>query len=94
MVDGLNAIPGISCKPAPLGAFYAFPDVSGTYGRTIAGKEIKDSTTFAEAALEDAKVSVIPGIGFGEDRCVRLSYATSRETISKGLAQLAAWLKG
>lgn len=94
MVDGLNALPGVSCKPAPMGAFYAFPDVSRVFGRTIAGKEIKDSTSFAEAALEDAKVSVIPGIGFGEDRCVRLSYATSRETISKGLAQLGEWLKG
>jgi aspartate aminotransferase len=94
MVDGLNAIPGISCKPAPMGAFYAFPDVSRVFGRTIGGKEITGSTAFAEAALEDAKVSVIPGIGFGEDRCVRLSYATSRETIAKGLAQLGEWLKG
>lgn len=94
MVDLLNALPGVACKPAPMGAFYAFPDVSGVFGRTIGGKLIKDSTTFAEAALEDAKVALVPGIGFGEDRCVRLSYATSRDTIEKGIAQLAAWLKG
>ncbi len=93
LVDGLNALPGVTCAPPPLGAFYAFPDVSGTYGRNIQGIEVTDSMTFAQAALEKALVSVVPGVAFGEDRCVRLSYATSEEAISKGLGRLAELLK-
>jgi aspartate aminotransferase len=88
MIEGLRAIPGVTIDPPPLGAFYAFPDVSGLFGKTIAGKEIKGSLDFADVALEHAKVAVVPGIGFGEDRCVRLSYATDRATIQNGLAAL------
>src|SRR5690606_32255514 len=81
MIEGLRAIPGVTIDPPPLGAFYAFPDVSGLYGKTIAGKVINGSLDFADVALEHAQVAVVPGIGFGEDRCVRLSYATDRATI-------------
>ncbi len=88
LVDGLNAIPGITCDPAPTGAFYAFPDVSALYGKEFQGRVINGSLDFADFALEKAQVSVIPGIAFGEDRCVRLSYATSPEKITEGLARL------
>lgn len=93
IVDGLNALKGVSCDPAPMGAFYAFPDVSATYGMEIEGRRITDSITFAEAFLEVANVSVVPGVAFGEDRCVRLSYATSDENIERGLERLAKYLK-
>ncbi len=88
MIDGLRAIPGVTIDPPPLGAFYAFPDISSLYGKTIGDKAIKGSLDFADVALEKAQVAVVPGIGFGEDRCVRLSYATDRRTIEKGLAAL------
>lgn len=88
IVDGLNAIPGFSCNPEPTGAFYAFPDVSALYGREFQGRVINGSLDFADFALEKAQVSVIPGIAFGEDRCIRLSYATSREIITEGVARL------
>lgn len=93
IVDGLNGLKGVKCDPAPRGAFYAFPDVSGTYGIEIGGKKITDSMSFAEAFLEVANVSVVPGVAFGEDRCVRLSYATSEKNIENGLARLAKYLK-
>ncbi len=87
IVEGLNSLPGVTCTP-PQGAFYAFPDVSGVFGKTIDGKKIENSMDFADAALEKARVSVVPGVAFGEDRCIRMSYATSRENISRGIDRL------
>jgi aspartate aminotransferase len=92
MTQRLNSMPGVECV-APSGAFYCFPDVSRHYGRTIGGVDVKDSTTFAKAALQDAKIALVPGVEFGEDRCVRLSFATSMELIDKGLDRLGAMLK-
>ncbi len=91
LVSGLNEIDGINCA-VPEGAFYVFPDVSGTFGKKINGREIKDSMSFSEILLEEANVSVVPGVAFGEDRCVRLSYATSEAQILKGLERLKAAL--
>ena len=83
LVDGLNAIPGIHC-PEPDGAFYVFPRVSDLYGGAITG-----SDAFAEYLLNEARVAVVPGSGFGADGYVRLSYATSMSTIQKGLERIA-----
>ncbi len=91
LVDGLNALDGFACAE-PGGAFYVFPDISALYGRTMKGHEIKDSMTFAEALLKEANVSVVPGVAFGEDRCVRLSYATSEDLIEKGLKRIGEFL--
>ena len=91
MAERLNAIAGVHCVQ-PTGAFYCFPDVSGHYGRTIGGAEVTDSMSFATAALEQANIAVVPGGAFGEDRCVRLSFATSLEKIDKGLDRLAKLL--
>ncbi|HEY3298569.1 MAG TPA: pyridoxal phosphate-dependent aminotransferase [Armatimonadota bacterium] len=88
IVDGLNAIPGIVC-PNPGGAFYVFPNVSGLYGKSYKGKVINGSDAFAEYLLAEALVSVIPGSGFGADKNVRLSYATSMANIKKGLDRIA-----
>jgi len=91
MAARLNAIEGVTCTE-PTGAFYCFPDVSATYGRTLGGIEVTDSMTFAKAALESANVAIVPGAPFGEDRCIRLSFATSMENIDKGLDRLAKLL--
>jgi aspartate aminotransferase len=91
IVDRLNRIPGIRCN-RPDGAFYVFPDVAGCYGKTYAGVKVTDSLSFAAACLEKAHVALVPGAAFGEDRCVRLSFATSRELIGKGLDRLAKLL--
>jgi len=79
----LNEIDGISCVE-PEGAFYAFPDISGTG---------MDSMTFASKLLEEALVAVVPGIAFGSDKHVRLSYATSIHEITRGMDRIEKWLK-
>ena len=92
MAGRLNAIPGVACVP-PQGAFYCFPDVSAHYGKKIGGVEVKDSASFARAALEGRQVALVPGVEFGEDRCVRLSFATGMEQIDKGLDRIEKMLK-
>jgi aspartate aminotransferase len=88
LIPALNALPGVTCT-APGGAFYAFPDVSAHYGRKIGGHAVTGSQSFAKALLETVAVAVTPGLAFGEDRCVRISFATSRARIEEGVARLA-----
>ncbi len=91
MAQRLNAIEGVVC-PEPTGAFYCFPDVSSHYGRNMNGVKIKGSMDFAKALLEQAKVALVPGLPFGCDKNVRLSFACSLEQITKGLDRLEEWL--
>jgi aspartate aminotransferase len=77
----------------PEGAFYAFFDVSAHFGRKLAGREVKDSTSFCLAALETAHVNVVTGAAFGAEGFVRLSYATSREQLRGGLDRLERFLQ-
>jgi aspartate aminotransferase len=88
----LNNIEGIIC-PEPTGAFYCFPDVSSHFSRNINGKKIKGSLDFAKVLLEQANVALVPGLPFGCDENVRLSFACSLEQIEKGLDRLEKWLK-
>ena len=88
LIPALNALPGVTCAP-PGGAFYAFPDVSAHFGRSIGGVPVTGSQSFAKALLDTVAVAVTPGVAFGEDRCVRLSFATSRARIGEGLRRLA-----
>jgi aspartate aminotransferase len=88
----LSAMPGIVC-PIPGGAFYAFFNVAGHFGRTLSGKKIIDSAGFCQAALESAHVNLVPGSAFGAEGFVRLSFAASREQINGGLDQLENLLK-
>jgi aspartate aminotransferase len=91
LIPALNALRGVTCAP-PGGAFYAFPDVSARYGGTLGGLPVSDSTSFAKALLETAAVAVTPGAAFGEDRCVRISFATSLERLEEALRRLGAAL--
>jgi len=91
MAQRLNSIEGIVCAE-PTGAFYCFPDVSAYYGRTINGVNINGSMDFAKVLLEQANVTVVPGLPFGCDQNVRLSFACSLEQITKGLDRLEKWL--
>lgn len=74
----LNTIPGISCVNAR-GAFYLFPNIAKTG---------LDSSTFCARLLETEKVAAVPGVAFGADDCIRLSYATSMVSIEKGLERI------
>jgi aspartate aminotransferase len=91
MVNGINALPGLSCG-TPEGAFYVFADVASLFGRTLRGQKITGSVSLAELFLVEAHVAVVPGAAFGDDRYVRFSYATSLATIDEGLARLHAVL--
>jgi aspartate aminotransferase len=83
MYARLNAIPGLSC-PKPEGAFYLLPDISKTGLKSL---------EFSNALVETHKVAVIPGIAFGLDHTVRLSYATDMATIEKGMDRLEKFVK-
>lgn len=87
MVERLNHLPGVRCR-MPGGAFYAFPDISALLGRKVGERMIRTSDDLAEYLLEEAGVAVVPGAGFGSDRHIRLSYATSMEKIEKGLERM------
>ena len=72
----------------PDGAFYVMLVVSGLYGKSYHGKQITNSIEFADALLDSEKVATIPGISFGADDCLRLSYSLSEEDIQIGLARI------
>jgi len=95
IVAGLNALPGVRCV-MPKGAFYAFANVSGLFGRTWPRLDgaltLKTSLDVTSFLLEEARVAVVPGKDFGSDAHVRLSYATSDTLISEGLARMGAAL--
>ncbi len=78
MLDYLNAIPGLQC-PRPEGAFYMFPSIRKTGMRSI---------EFCEALLATHQVAAVPGIAFGADDAIRISYATDMDTIRKGMERL------
>lgn len=83
MVERLNEIPGISCA-MPDGAFYAFPSVKKTG---------LDGTAFCKRLLDEVKVAAVPGMAFGDDKHIRLSYATSVENIQEGLNRIEEFCK-
>jgi aspartate aminotransferase len=83
MLNRINGIPGLSCLQ-PDGAFYLFPDITKTGLKSL---------DFSDALLESEKVAVIPGIAFGADDNIRLSYATDMETIEKGMDRLEKFVK-
>jgi aspartate aminotransferase len=87
----LQAMPGIRL-PLPDGAFYAFFDVSAYFGKSFDGKTVADSLTFCNTLLEQAHVNLVPGVAFGAEGFVRMSFATGREVITGGLERLGNWL--
>lgn len=87
MVDRINSINNLSCVK-PEGAFYVMVNISKLLNKEVEGKVIKDSLTFSDLLLEKEKVAVIPGIAFGVDNFIRLSYATSMENIKNGLDRI------
>ncbi|MBK9578462.1 MAG: pyridoxal phosphate-dependent aminotransferase [Fibrobacterota bacterium] len=92
VVGSLQSIPGV-IAPNPEGAFYALPEVSHFYGRkTPAGKTISGSLDLCEFLLADHLLAVVPGIAFGDDRCIRLSYATSMQNLERAMVRLKSGL--
>ena len=87
IVERLNNIDGITCM-LPKGAFYVFPNISGLYNRNICDQKVTNSVDLANLILEKAKTAFVPGVCFGSDLHLRISYATSMENIKEGMNRL------
>jgi aspartate aminotransferase len=87
MLRRLEALPGVHV-PRPTGTFYLFANISSYYGRTEDGKIIKGSLDMSAYLMEKVHLAVVPGVAFGEDSCLRFSYAASRDQIDQGLNRL------
>ena len=87
VMDKLSAIPGIRYNK-PEGAFYLFADIRELYGTIVNGKAIQDSEAFCMTMLNEANVSLVPGIAFGDDNCIRFSFAASEDELSTAIDRL------
>ena len=83
VLELVKDIPGIQC-PEPEGAFYIFPDMSWYYGKTDGNTLIQNAADLSLYLLNKAHVSSVMGDAFGEPRCVRFSFANSRDKITEG----------
>jgi len=87
MVKALQDMPGISCG-CPEGAFYVFPKCSALYGKSYGSKQIRSSLDFTEFLLEEAGIAVVPGVPFGADEHIRLTYTCPVSDIETGLQRM------
>jgi aspartate aminotransferase len=87
----MNEIPGLKFN-VPDGAFYVFPDVSSYFGKSDGKTTIKNAMDFSLYLLEKANAATVPGEGFGEPNCIRISYANSDEKLEKAMKQMKAAL--
>jgi aspartate aminotransferase len=92
IIELLSEIKGFKLNQ-PQGAFYVFPDVSFYFGKTIRGKQIKNASDFALFLLEVAHVAAVTGEAFGNENCIRISYAASEENIRTAVNRIADALK-
>ena len=84
LIDEIDGVQSVE----PDGAFYVMLVVGGLYGKSYNGKQINGSIDFADTLLDAEKVATIPGVSFGADDCLRLSYSLSEADIEEGLARI------
>jgi aspartate aminotransferase len=88
LVMGLaRALPGVETLE-PQGAFYIFPDMSAYFGKSAGRSAVRGSSELAEYLLEDARVATVPGSAFGDDRCLRISFASADERLQAALGRI------
>lgn len=90
--DEISTFRGITCRK-PSGAFYVFCNVKSLFGMRSGENAIKSSYDVADFLLENARVALVPGSGFGSDDHIRISYSTSMENIEEGLKRIKAALE-
>ncbi len=83
VLERISDLPGVTC-PEPDGAFYVFPNFSAYIGKRFGARRINGSLDLADFLMEEAHVAAVPGNAFGEDNCLRFSYALSMEEIEQG----------
>jgi len=89
VVKGLRSIPGVTCT-MPEGAFYAYPNISSFLGRG----NVKSASDVAGRLLREAHVATVPGEGFGTRDHIRVSYATSKAELDRGLERMREFFAG
>jgi len=88
----LAKIPDVHC-PKPSGAFYLFPDISAYFGRRKPDEEVvEDGVQLCLYLLQEYQVALVPGIAFGNPKCLRLSYAATKENITDAITKLGLCL--
>jgi aspartate aminotransferase len=87
LVKELKSIPGVTCYN-PKGAFYVFPNFNNVLGKKYMGRAVDTSAALTEILLEDFHTAVVPGVEFGKEGYLRLSFATSMEVIEKGVERI------
>ena len=83
VLEGLRTIPGLRCVK-PQGAFYVYPNVSSFFGRN----GLNSAADVAGRLLREAHLAVVPGEGFGTREHIRISYATSRQELDRGVERM------
>jgi aspartate aminotransferase len=89
----LDAIDGVECLE-PEGAFYAYPKLTGLYGRDLNGRSASDTLELAEILLEEGKVAIVPGEAFGTPGYARLSFALGDDDLAEGVQRIADLVAG
>lgn len=92
MVELLTQIPGIETNN-PEGAFYIFPRISSFFGSSFEGKTLKNSEDFATFLIKEANVATVAGGAFGDDSCIRLSYAASEKELCEAVKRIGEAVK-
>jgi aspartate aminotransferase len=92
LVSGLRSMEGVTCYN-PKGAFYVFPSFKALLGKRYKGRKVTNINEFTAILLEDFHVAVVPGIEFGAEGYLRLSFATSMQNIEKGLERIKKAVK-
>ncbi len=93
VINGLKEIPGFKVNQ-PQGAFYVFPDVSHYFGHTNGNVKIQNADDFSEAMLTEAHVGTVSGAAFGNDQCIRISYAASESDLLEAVRRIKVCLEG
>ena len=89
VLEGLRTIPGLRCVK-PQGAFYVYPNVANFLGRN----GLNSASDIAGRLLREAHVAVVPGEGFGTREHIRISYATSRKELDRGVDRMRSFFAG
>jgi len=92
VLNALREIEGVQVN-VPEGAFYVFPDVSFFYGKKFNGNVIKDGNELTMYLLNEANVALVTGAAFGDDNCIRISYAASEETLTEAMKRVRTALE-
>jgi aspartate aminotransferase len=87
IAEKMREIEGVTFN-MPEGAFYLFPDMSYYYGKSYGGFTVKDGDDLSMYLLQEARVSVVSGDGFGSPECIRMSFAASHGAIEDGVQQI------